>query len=242
MGIQARRSRLRPDIARRGEDRQPLGCEGCQALPPTLRQRFPAPHGVGRWRGWPFLQRLDIIGIDDQGRQGAPQRREHCRKALDRRELLRLKRLHPGFPVLHVVGVPMSNDMRCQRINGIPGVLLQAGTGQNELMSWLARRQYLTEELAGQGRFAQATETLQYEQSLTAAQPSAHLVLQRSVTDKAKLQHRQATHLDGAAGESCRKAHATRRPCQRQRQVRAAVIERQLHPTQRVDEALAINH
>ena len=59
----------------------------------------------------------------------------------------------------------MSNDVRCQRINGVPGVLLQAGTGQNELMSWLARRQYLTEELAGQGRFAQATETLQYEQS-----------------------------------------------------------------------------
>ena len=54
--------------------------------------------------------------------------------------------------------------------------------GANELMSWLARRQYLTEELAGQGRFAQATETL-HQQSLTAAQPSAHLVLQRSVTD-----------------------------------------------------------
>jgi len=135
------------------------------------------------------LQRLDIIGIDDQGWQGAPQRREHRRKALDRRELLRLKLLNPSFLILHVVDVPMSNDVRCQRINGVPGVLLQVGTGQNELMSWLARRQYLTEELAGQGRFAQATEPLQHEQSLTAAQSSAHLVLQRSVTDKAKLQH-----------------------------------------------------
>jgi hypothetical protein len=205
--------------------------------PPALDPGAPGAEGARLELGCAAgaeLQILHIVDVEYEAGTTRSQREYRLLEALDRVRMALEQTLDLVGPAGEAMDVAMFLDLAAQACE-VSGVT----RAEDELVGAVAG-QDITQDLAGEGRLAEAAEALEHNEASTFLQLAADLVLEGAAPDEAVLEYRQAADLHHLAGEESRHRHGRGGLLRRGGEwaVGASQVHGELGPAQRVVVAL----